>query len=113
MDLVSDILEKNTVGSKHPALVTEELDTVEVAGNILGVVVELEVLAAILRLEDNAGTTDGPYSLVVLPCNVDDTIAARVDLTGFKKSLDIDLIEVRVGASFLIDGERGGIEASI
>jgi hypothetical protein len=99
------VTQQHAVRAQHEALVLpEEPDAVQVARDVLRVVAELERVAAVVGLEDDARAAYRPYVLIVLPRHVDDAVAARVDLAVLEGGLDVDLAEVGVGGRFL--GER-------
>ena len=89
----SGVLQQDAVRSKGIALIPpEKLNTVKIARNVLSIIIKFEVFATILRLEDNAGTSDSPHVVLVLPGTVDYTVAAGVDLARLEKLLNVNLV---------------------
>ena len=65
----------------------EELDVVEVTGNVVGALVEAKVLSAIEAYVHGVGATNSPHFVFISPCNVGDSVS-----TG----LDVGLLKVKV-----------------
>jgi len=96
---LSVVPQQHAVGPEHVAsLVRKELDLVQVSGDVVGAVVELERLAAVSRHVHGAAAAHSPNFLVVFPAEVNDPVAA---------GLDVDLVEL---GGFVVDVELGPAE---
>mmetsp|Transcript_11411 Transcript_11411/g.31585 ORF Transcript_11411/g.31585 Transcript_11411/m.31585 type:complete len:343 (+) Transcript_11411:363-1391(+) len=87
---LTDVLQQKSVAAQGPASVVElleELDVVQVAWDVVGALVEDEVLATVLAHVHGVGSADGPHLLLVAPCDVGDSVST---------SLDVGLLEVEV-----------------
>lgn len=93
------ILQQDSLRSQRKASpLAKELDPVQIARDVLGIVIKFKGFPAVITLEDDTRPSHRPDLLIIHPTDIDDTVPTCIDLTWFEEFLDIDLVQIRIGA---------------